>query len=298
MERWTAILGDEDPETVACVRDALLQRDYDVVMTSPGGVVEAAQGYKRALVLLGRSSTDLDPWFACRKLHEAADRHHVICLLDGHDTDSFAAAFAAGADDALTKPLMPSELDARLGLAKRLMVLEEVRSTLEDEGALLAEISTRASFHSRRYLQSELTNELTRARRFAHALAVIVAEAQHREGGERVMRAFGQVLSRLCRSRIDWIARHGEHSYAVVLPETDLAGALRAAERLRTAVPETSDLPKSLFINIGVSALHPGSTVFAEKVGPDLLLHAAEQYLKDAVRKGPGQIAGGPAPHK
>src|SRR6185295_14282028 len=100
MERWTAILGDEDPETVACARDALLERDYDVVMTSPGGVVEAAQGYKRSLVLLGRSSTDLDPWFACKQLHVDADRHHVICLLDGHDTDAFAAAFAAGADEA------------------------------------------------------------------------------------------------------------------------------------------------------------------------------------------------------
>lgn len=299
MERWTAILADEDPETVACVRDALLERAYDLVMTSPGDVVSAAQGYKRALVLLGPCSDAPDPWLACRRLHQEADRHHVICILDGHNADAFGAAFAAGADDALGKPLLRAELDARLGLAKRLLVLEEVRSTFEDEGTLLAEISTRASFHSRRYLQSELTNELTRARRFAHALAVIVAEAQHREGGERVMRNFGQVLSRTCRSRVDWIARHGEHSYAVVLPETNLIGALRAAQRLQMelTVPQSSDLPKSLSVNLGVSALHPDNAAFVEKAGPQLLLDAAEEYLRDAMGKGPGQIAGGPAPH-
>ena len=299
MKQWTAILVDEDPDTIVRAKDALQQHDCVVALASQSTVVAAAHAHKSTLVLLAPSASASDPWSACRKLHDNADNHHVICLLDRHDPAEVTAALAAGADDILTKPLIPAELDARVRLGKRVLVLEETRTTLEEEGALLAEISTRASFHSRRYLQSELTNELTRARRFAHALAVIVARARQPEGGERAMRSFGQVLSRLCRSRVDWIARHGDRSYAVVLPETDLVGALSAAGRLQTELSahEPSDSPDSLIINLGVSALHRDHAGLDESASPQLLLDAAEQYLQEAMSKGPGQIVGGPVPH-
>lgn len=304
QQHLTAILADEDPDTVARLKTALRQHDCAVELASPSTVVATARAHKGTLVLLGPAPSDLDPWSACRKLHDNAEYHHVICVLDRYDPARVAAAFAAGADDVLTNPLNPEELDARVRLGKHVLSLEETRTNLEKEGALLAEISTRASFHSRRYLQSELTNELTRARRFAHALAVIVAEARQPEGGERAMRSFGQVLSRLCRSRVDWIARHGDRSYAVVLPETDLVGALSAAGRLQTELSarevSSSSSPESresLVFNLGVSALYGDNADLTENSGTEVLLDAAEQYLKDAMRKGPGQIVGGPAPH-
>ena len=270
-----------------------------MVVAAPAAVVAAAKAHKSALVVLGPSPGRADAWAVCGKLHSQSDVHHVICLLDRYEPTAVAAAFAAGADDALAKPLVPVELEARLRLAKRVLMLEESRSALEKEGALLAEISTRASFHSRRYLQSELTNELTRACRFSHSLSIIVAEARHQDSGERVMRSFGQALSRLCRSRIDWIARYDERSFVLVLPETDLGGALGAAGRLRAGLSarDGAELPKALVINLGVSALHRDNVDLAERAGPQFLLDAAEQYLRDATRSGPGQIAGGLAPH-
>src|SRR5512138_128408 len=174
MERCTAIVSDEDPVAVTCIEDALRRRDYHVETVTARNVVAAAHEHKRALVLMAPRSTDRDPWLPFRRMHDGADEHHVISLLDRYGADTVTAAFGAGVDDVLVKPLIPAELDARLSLAKRVLALEDARATLENEGTLLAEISTRATFHSARYLQSELANELTRARRFAHAVAVIV----------------------------------------------------------------------------------------------------------------------------
>src|SRR5262249_23646214 len=124
-------------------------------------------------------------------------------------------------------------------------------------------------------------------------------EAREPDGGERAMRSFGQVLSRLCRSRVDWIARLGDRSYAVVLPETDLSGALSAAGRLQSelSVRDKAVSNDALVINLGVTAVRGDNGGVIDTAVPELLLDAAGEYLPEAIRKGPGQVAGGPAPH-
>jgi diguanylate cyclase (GGDEF)-like protein len=298
MQRWPAIVAVDDPQSAPLVKDALVAEAYDVVAVAPPDVLAAASTFKSALVIVGPPADPQGPG-ALAQLRERSDGYHIVAVLPSGEPAAVTAAYASGVDAVMVEPIVPAEVHAGLRLAKRLLALEELHRTLEDEGALLAEISSSARFHSRRYLQSELANELTRARRFAHALAVIVAQARHLEGGERAMRSFGRALSTLCRSRVDWIARHGERSYAVVLPETDLAGALRAAGRLQAQLKarEATDLPESIAINLGVSAVQRDTAGFAETASPQRLIEAAEHYLVDAERLGPGHIAGGLVPH-
>ncbi len=297
MQRWPAILADDDLEAARAVEAALGELDFDVIMTTPAALFVAAKAHKSALVLIAHAAAER-LGVALKMLHREPGYYHIVGLLDRYEPGVVAAAVAAGADDVIAKPLIAAELTARLRLAKHVLALEDSRKTLEAEGALLAEISTRASFHSRRYLQAQLVNELARAQRFKHGLAMLVAEVRQHHGSERVMRNFGQLLSSVCRSRIDWIARHGKQSFALVLPETDLAGALRVATRVqeRCAASEATSLPKALSVNVGVSALDVDRIGSLDGHGPQFLLDATDSYLEDAVHKGPGQIAGGPAP--
>jgi PleD family two-component response regulator len=110
-----------------------------------------------------------------------------------------------------------------------------------------------------------------------------------------VARKFGYLLSVQLRSHVDWAGHYGERRIALVLPETNLGGALRVAERLRERLNdgalESAGLPTRISAGFGISALGSGSAVDAQA-----LLDAAEGYLDDAFRKGPNQIAGGPAP--
>src|SRR6185369_7817076 len=87
------------------------------------------------------------------RVKDALQRHDCVVAVASADT---VVAVAEAHKNALVF-LAPTsaDLDARVRLGKRVLVLEDTCNTLEGEGGLLAEISTRASFHSRRYLQSE-----------------------------------------------------------------------------------------------------------------------------------------------
>ena len=299
MHHWPAILADDNVDAARSIKAALVELDFEVAETAPTAVFLAAKAHKSALVLVAHPASGATIGVALKMLHRQPGYYHIIGLLDRYDPATVTAAFAAGADDAIAKPLIPGELEARLRLAKQILELEDSRRTLEAEGTLLAEISTQATFHSRRYLQAQLVNELARAHRFNHGISIVVAEVRQHHGSERAMRNFGQLLSEICRTRIDWIARYGKQSFALVLPETNLAGALSVAARVRERCvdAEGAELPKPLTVNVGVSALE------AERIGaysgysPEVLLDATDAYLRDAVQKGPGQIVGGPVPH-
>ena len=299
MHRWPAILADDDPDAARLMRAALADLDFETAETAPTTVFLTAKAHKSALVVVARPASVATIAVALKMLHRLPGYYHIIALLDRYDAADVTAAFAAGADDALIKPLIPGEVEARLRLAKQILALEDCRRTLEAEGTLLAEISTQATFHSRRYLQAQLVNELARAQRFKHGIAVVAAEVRQHHGSERVMRRFGQLLSGICRTRIDWIARYGKQSFALVLPETNLAGALCVAARVRErcADLEAAGLPKALTVNVGVSALEAKRIAALGGDGPQFLLDSTDAYLREAVQKGPGQIAGGPVPH-
>ncbi len=88
------------------------------------------------------------------------------------------------------------------------------------------------------------------------------------EGGNRVLRAVGAVLAHEVRG-FDLAAHLQADEFALLLPETPLAGALSLAERLRQAVAASdlaaAGLPQRVTISLGVAEL-PSSAADIEKL--------------------------------
>jgi diguanylate cyclase (GGDEF)-like protein len=145
---------------------------------------------------------------------------------------------------------------------------------------------------NRRHFEEALEGEIVRAERFAGSLSLVLADLDDfkqvndrfgHQAGDDALRAFAEILRATVRE-IDLPARYGGEEFAVLLPQTDLEGAHRLAERLRRALVSRplSAGPGTLMAvtaSFGVAS-YPASS------SPAALFAAADEALYRAKRRG------------
>lgn len=152
------------------------------------------------------------------------------------------------------------------------------------------------------YLYEALPKEAARALLSGQSLAIIVAAI---DDFQQIDQAGGhgdailQHVVNLTRSTLrhaDWMARHENDGFVVVLPATHLDGAYAAAERMRRRFAERPmTLPASKLIitaSFGVACVDP-ATVQGENAST--LLHDAYAALRESKRKGRDRVTCGPS---
>jgi diguanylate cyclase (GGDEF)-like protein len=105
--------------------------------------------------------------------------------------------------------------------------------------------------------------------------------------GDDVLRAIAATTAVTLRES-DLAGRLGGEEFGLMLPETDLTGAIDLAERLRAAVAATSitvnGSPLSVTISIGVAALEEGdATIDALFARADSALYRAKNSGRDRI---------------
>ncbi len=169
--------------------------------------------------------------------------------------------------------------------------LADYRHELETRVRELAELSLRdglTGLLNRGAVEDRLAEELAAHRRHGRPVAVVMADVDHfkrrndehgHAAGDRALRAVAQAMQEALRDE-DVAGRFGGEEFVCVLPETDLAGALRAADRMRLAI-ERLDLPEGrITASFGVALAEPGRHDTAT------LLRAADRALYDAKASG------------
>jgi diguanylate cyclase (GGDEF)-like protein len=156
-----------------------------------------------------------------------------------------------------------------------------------EEQASEARIDALTGLANRRALEEILAAEISRAHRFAHQLAVVLLDLDRfkeindsfgHAAGDVMLRAVSRLLTSLARQG-DTVARWGGEEFVVVLPETDLAGAQRFAERLRRTIEAHSVGDMHTTSSCGVATMLPEDSV-------EELLGAADQALYMAKSNG------------
>lgn len=187
---------------------------------------------------------------------------------------------------------------------ERLQVIGN-QSSLALQNALLHEELERLSvtdrlteLYNHGYFMQHLEEEIGRAQRFGHVLSLIMLDIDDFKSfndtyghphGDRVLQAVSMTITGMLRE-IDMAARYGGEEFVIVLPETDLEGALLVAERIRAGVELLSfegfgivdDVHKTISVGVASYPRH-AATMTA-------LIVAADQAMYDAKRSGKNAV--------
>lgn len=255
------------------------------------------------VVVMGRlrvhlESLDSDPIAVL----ERGDSIGEMSLIDQRPTSAFVVAAEYARLLVVEPQIFWGLIDASHAIARNLLMTLAVRLRNNNAAVLEGErkqqefrrnglVDDLTGVHNRRWLNEMLERQLNRAASSRRPLSVLMIDVDHFKRfndsfghlqGDCALRTVARALTAHVRPT-DQVARFGGEEFCVVLPDTDLAGAMIAAERLREAVAETIVLGNdqrplpSVTVSIGAAQAQ------AEGGAQDLL-HAADAALYRAKR--------------
>ena len=137
---------------------------------------------------------------------------------------------------------------------------------LQEELTRLANTDVLTGLLNRRRFMECASTEFARAERYRRELAILMLDIDHfksindthgHAAGDQTLKAMAHCMQQVLRTS-DWPARWGGEEFAILMPETTLAGAALLAERLRAElaalVIEVPGAPLRFTISAGVTA--------------------------------------------
>jgi diguanylate cyclase (GGDEF)-like protein len=153
------------------------------------------------------------------------------------------------------------------------------------------------NLYNLRHLQASLENEMERTRRNGLPTGLIMIDLDHfkrindtygHQAGNRVLQWVSNIWRQNLR-RIDIACRYGGEEFAIILPGTRLAHAIRTAERLRATV-EASPLELNNEMVALTASLGVDTYAAREKLSVDAFIKRTDHFLLEAKASGRNRV--------
>jgi diguanylate cyclase (GGDEF)-like protein len=185
-----------------------------------------------------------------------------------------------------------SEIEAaNRSLTERNNELKQAKETFEQ----LSITDGLTKLHNHRFFQDHLTREIKRVSRSEEPLSILLVDIDdfkrlndrfgHAAGDELLM-GLARIMSDTVREA-DLLARYGGEEFVVLASNTELEGAYKLAEKIRTSVAENSFIlddslrPMRVTVSIGVAQYRGNRKTFFQ--GADRALYRAKAEGKNCV---------------
>lgn len=152
---------------------------------------------------------------------------------------------------------------------------------------------------NRRYFESRLVEEITRAARYGAGVSVLMVDLDRFKSindefghmlGDDVLRMVSSIFLRTLR-KVDVVCRYGGEEFAIILPATPGGSAYIVADKLRRAIASAQQPGVSVPVTISV-----GVAEFpANGITRDDIVRAADAALYKAKQSGRNQVCWAPA---
>ncbi|MBN1646445.1 MAG: diguanylate cyclase [Spirochaetales bacterium] len=238
-----------------------------------------------------------------KKIENAALRNND-CIRIG--TTEITVRTTRSDDEALTPSdtlIMEKKLEDLMseindpGLSGR---LKEIKGMFERKKQKLSALAFKdglTGLFNRRYFDTELEREVTRAKRYKSTVTLLFLDIDHfkelndtygHQKGDDILQVIGSVLMKNCRS-IDIACRYGGEELAVILPEADKNRGITVAEKLRVRIREnTAKEGIETTVSIGIAEYN------SVRNNPAALIRAADEALYLAKKNGRNQVQAAP----
>ncbi|MDP1901017.1 MAG: diguanylate cyclase [Rubrivivax sp.] len=238
--RVRLLVVDDQPVNVQALYQ-VFAADYQVLMATSGRqALDLCRSKPPDLVLLDVVMPDMDGHALCRELKaDPQTRDIPVIFVTSHsDSASEEQGLAAGAVDFIAKPINPAIVRARV---KTHVTLKLQSDFLRQ----LAFIDGLTGVANRRHFDARLRDEARRAARNGSALSLVLLDVDHfkhfndrygHQAGDDCLRRLALTLRQGLQRPGDVLARYGGEEFVVLLPETELDGALQLCEILRQRV--------------------------------------------------------------
>jgi diguanylate cyclase len=192
---------------------------------------------------------------------------------------------------ALSKDLKQHSDDVKIMGEKIAELEEELRKTKEE---LKEDFLTK--LYNKRALDEFMTQKEAAYERYGHNYSVVMFDLDYfkqvndnygHEAGDAVLTAFAKILKKECRS-VDIVGRYGGEEFMAILSETDTAGGVTFAEKVRAHVQKARFMYKGERINVTVSC---GVSERAKHLSMKNVINSADEYLYTAKKNGRNRVA-------
>lgn len=291
------LIADDSLVIRAVVRAGLEDEGYRVIEAIDGlAALEQCRRDPPDVILLDVEMPGIDGFQVLRALKSDAELKDipVVFLTSRSDIDDVVAGLRGGAHDYLKKPFEHVELLARVGSAVHVKKLQDQLRQRNVELDRVSRTDALTGLYNRRHLDEELVRLHYDANRHHDPLCVLLLDIDHfkkindtfgHPAGDLVLRAFANRLRAELR-RSDIAGRWGGEEFLIIMPRTDLRGALEVAERLRRAIAVAPLVTGGESIGATVS----GGCAISRGEDPDALLQSVDTCLYEAKASGRNRI--------
>jgi len=278
----------------------------------PGQAVLMATDIQPTIILQDLIMPEIDGYSLVKAYRENDKTRNIpiIVLSTKEDPNAKCLAFERGANDYLVKLPDKIELIARIRAHSKsyltqlqrddaFQALRELQVELEMSNAELQKLSSLdglTGIANRRRFDEFVNNECLRSARENTVLSLILIDIDYFKpyndnyghlAGDGCLRQVASALSEVVHRPADLVARYGGEEFVVVLPNTDIDGAIKLADilckKIRSLnIPhEHSEVADHLTLSLGIT-----SRIACEGSSPTDLIALADEALYQAKESG------------
>src|SRR6202049_400160 len=285
------------------ITDTLFYQPYSLLIAkSANEALELFAKHAPPIVLTDWMMPDLTGLELCQRIRSDSQSSYtyVILLTSMTEKDSVVKGLEAGADDYLTKPFDPGELQARLAVGSRIIRLHRQIEAKNQQLEETSRIDPLTELPNHRAIQEWATWQLKGAAQHGFPVWVVLAdvdgfqklnETHGREAGDAVLKDFAQIMRENSRAS-DMCGRVIDDEFIFILTHVSKDDLPATLEKFRHCFEQH----KFAFEGHSVAATASfGAVGFAGMEAPEFaaLVRHADKALFSAKQAGGNQIVTG-----